>query len=234
MPENSVYPAALHKESRNPVHSFAFYDTLFGDLTLAAWSAQGEKLDAAPWPAFREAATFQAQGQIAQACRVLRGITKEAGIESRHLLQAWSGLRELNCPEAREGQKSLIGVLMEAAAEGEQAGHDILAVYADRTALYLDHSGAVTSAVGGNLDREIGAVLDAAAAILPQVGPWESKRLPPPIKGNVRLDFLTPVGLCFGEGPFAAIAGDPTAAPLVKAGAVLVERLSRLPAATVN
>jgi hypothetical protein len=218
------------------VQTTAFYDTLFGDLPLAEWARQGEKLDDAPWPAFREAAAFQATGRQAQACRLLRGLTRQADIESRHGLQAWSGLRELNCPEARESEKTLLGVLIEAAAEGAEQGHDILAVYADRTALYLDHTGAVTTAVDarGSLDEEIAAVLDAAAAILPQIGPWQGARLPPPISGNVRLDFLTPIGLCFGEGPFAAIARDPVAEPLVKAGAVLVRRLSRLPAMTVN
>jgi len=218
------------------VQSTAFYDTLFGDLPLAEWARQGERLDAAPWPAFREAAAFQAGGQQAQACRLLRSLTNAPQLESRHALQAWSGLRELNCPEARTADKALLGVLIEASTEGVVQGHDILAVYADRSALYLDHTGAVTTSAGadGTLDEEIAAVLDAAAAILPQVGPWEGKRLPPPNKGNVRLDFLTPIGLCFGEGPFAAIAKDPIAEPLVKAGAVLVQRLSRLPAATVN
>jgi hypothetical protein len=218
------------------VQSSAFYDTLFGDLPLAEWAGQGEKLDTAPWPTFREAATAQAAGQQAQACRLLRGLTRETGLESRHLLQAWSGLRELNCPEARESEKIVLGVLIEASAEGLEQGHDILAVYADRTALYLDHSGAIThwAHPDGALDEEIAAVLAAAAKILPQVGPWQGKRLPAPNKGNVRLDFLTPIGLCFGEGPFAAIAQDPIAEPLVKAGAVLVQRLSRLPAATVN
>jgi hypothetical protein len=216
------------------VQPFAFYDTLFGDLPLAEWARQGEKLDAAPWPAFREAAAHQAAGRQAQACRILRELTRENGLESRHVLQAWSGLRELNCPEARESEKALLGVLIEASTEGTEQGHDILAVYADGTALYLDHSGAVTSSADGTLDEEIAAVLEAATAILPQVGPWEGKRLPAPNRGNVRLDFLTPIGLCFGEGPFAAIAKDPIAEPLVKAGAVLVQRLSRLPAATVN
>jgi hypothetical protein len=218
------------------VQSSAFYDTLFGDLSLAEWAGQGEKLDTAPWPAFREAAAFQAASQIANACRVLRGLTKAPEIEARHRLQAWTGLRELNCPEAREGEKSVLGVLIEASTEGLEQGHDILAVYADKTALYLDHTGAVTNWAhpDPSLDEEIAAVLDAATKILPQVGPWQGKRLPPPNKGNVRLDFLTPIGLCFGEGPFAAIAKDPIAEPLVKAGAVLVQRLSRLPAATVN
>lgn len=212
----------------------AFYDTLFGDLPLAEWARQGEKLDTAPWPSFREAAAFQTAGQQAQACRLLRGLTRQPELESRHLLQAWNGLRELNCPEARESEKALLGVLIEASTEGLEQGHDILAVYADKTALYLDHSGAVTTSADGTLDEEIAAVLDAAAAILPQIGPWQGKRLPPPNRGNVRLDFLTPIGLCFGEGPFAAIARDPVAEPLVKAGAALVKRLSRLPAATVN
>ena len=216
--------------------SSAFYDTLFGDLPLVDWARQGEKLDTAPWPAFREAAALQAAGEQAKACRLLRGLTREEGIETRHVLQAWNGLRELNCPEAREAEKSLLGVLIEASAEGLEQGHDILAVYVDGTALYLDHTGAVTSSVQaeGSLDEEIAAVLDAAGKILPQIGPWQGKRLPAPNKGNVRIDLLTPIGLCFGEGPFAAIARDPVAEPLVKAGALLVQRLSRLPAATVN
>jgi hypothetical protein len=131
-------------------------------------------------------------------------------------------------------------VVIEAAAEqapghpGE--GHDILAVYADRSALYLDHSGAVATwdHPNGGLDGEIDAVLAAAGDILPRIGPWEEKRLPPPPKGHVRLDILTPIGLCFGEGPFAAIARDPVGGPLVKAGATLVHRLSMLKKETVN
>jgi hypothetical protein len=240
MTQNSGYPGGLHKESpprtRNTVQTTAFYDTLFGDLPLAEWAGQGEKLDQAPWPAFREAAAFQAAGQQAPACRLLRDLTTRPDLESRHRLQAWSGLRELNCPEARDSEKTLLGVLIEASADGMDEGHDILAVYADKSALYLDHTGAVTTSARaeGALDEEIAAVLDAAAKILPQIGPWQGQRLPPPIRGNVRLDFLTPIGLCFGEGPFAAIARDPVAEPLVKAGAVLVKRLSRFPAATVN
>jgi hypothetical protein len=218
------------------VQPSAFYDTLFGDLPLTDWAQHGERLETTPWPAIREAAACQARGETAQACRILRALSTEPGLDSRQILQAWSGLRALNCPEAREGDKTLLGVLIEAAAEGAEEGHDILAVYADRTAIYLDHGGAVTnwSHPDDSLDEEIAAVLESAAAILPQIGPWEGRRLPPPIKGNVRLDLLTPIGLCFGEGPSAAILRDPKGGPLVKAGAVLVQRLARLPAATVN
>ena len=84
------------------------------------------------------------------------------------------------------------------------------------------------------LRMEPDAVLEAATAILPKIGPWPDKRLPPPEKGNVRLNLLTPIGLCFGEGPFAAIARDPVGGPLVKAGAVLVHALQQQPKATVN
>jgi hypothetical protein len=224
------------QDQDGPVQPSAFYDTLFGDLPLADWATQGERLETTPWPAIREAAACQARGEIAQACRILRALSTEPALDSRQVLQAWSGLRQLHCPEAREGGKTLLGVLIEAAAEGTEEGHDILAVYADRSALYLDHSGAVTNwaHADDSLDEEIGAVLESAAAILPQIGPWEGRRLPPPIKGNVRIDLLTPIGLCFGEGPFDAIARDPKGGPLVKAGAMLVHRLSRLPAATVN
>jgi hypothetical protein len=214
----------------------AFYDTLFGDLPLNDWAQQGNRLQGAPWADFARAAEAQAGGQIAQACRALVEITQMPDLESRHYLQAWSGLRELNCPEGRAGEREVLGVIIEAAAEHGDDGHDILAVYTDRSALYLDHKGAVTTwpAEDSRLEDEIDAVLEAATAILPKNGPWNEKRLPPPEKGNVRLNLLTPIGLCFGEGPFAAIARDPVGGPLVKAGAVLVHALQQQPRATVN
>jgi hypothetical protein len=218
------------------VQTPAFYDTLFGDLPLTEWAQHGNRLEGEPWPAFTRAAEARAAGQLAQACRALLEITRMPDLESRHILQAWNGLRELNCPEGRAGERGVLGVIIEAAAEHGEAGHDILAVYADRSALYLDHKGAVITWPPENprLDDEIDAVLKAAADILPKIGPWPDKRLPPPEQGNVRLNLLTPIGLCFGEGPFAAIARDPVGGPLVKAGAALVHRLEQQPKATVN
>jgi len=218
------------------VQTPAFYDTLFGDLPLADWAQHGNRLEGEPWASFARAADARAAGQTAAACRALIEITKLADLDSRHYLQAWNGLRELNCPEGRAGEREILGVIIEAAAGPGEEGHDILAVYADRSALYLDHNGAVTTWSGDNprLDDEIDAVLKAAGDILPKIGPWNDKRLPPPEQGNVRLNLLTPIGLCFGEGPFAAIARDPVGGPLVKAGAALVHRLEQQPKATVN
>jgi hypothetical protein len=214
----------------------AFYDTLFGDLPLAVWAQHGNKLEGEPWAAFARAAEARAAGQTATACRTLQEITRLEDLESRHYLQAWSGLREMNCPEGRAAEREILGVIIEAHADHGEAGHDILAVYADRSALYLDHAGAVTTwpPEDSRFEDEIDAVLEAAAGILPKIGPWTEKRLPPPEKGNVRLNLLTPIGLCFGEGPFAAIARDPVGGPLVKAGSILVHRLQQQPKATVN
>ena len=214
----------------------AFYDTLFGDLPLTEWAQHGNKLDGEPWATFARAAEARAAGQAAQACRTLVEITKMVDLDSRHYLQAWNALRELNCPEGRAGEREVLGVIIEAAAEPGEGGHDILAVYADQSAVYLDHQGAVTtwSPADPRLEDEIDAVLRAAADILPKIGPWSEKRLPPPEQGNVRLNLLTPIGLCFGEGPFGAIARDPVGGPLVKAGAALVHRLEQQPRATVN
>jgi hypothetical protein len=218
------------------VQTPTFYDTLFGDLPLAEWAHHGNKLDGAPWSAFTRAVEARERGETAAACRALLEITRMPDLDSRHYLQAWGGLRELNCPEGRAAERAVLGVIVEAATEHGPDGHDILAVYADHSALYLDHAGAVTTWPPENsmLEEEIGAVLDAAAAILPKIGPWPEKRLPPPEKGNVRLNLLTPIGLCFGEGPFAAITRDPVGGPLVKAGAALVHRLEQQPKATVN
>ena len=214
----------------------AFYDTLFGDLPLEDWARHGARIEAEPWPTFARAVALRGAGDVAHACRILHEIAAMADLEPRHYLQAWSGMRELNCPEARRGEREVLGVVIEAAAEQGDAGHDILAVYADRSALYLDHAGAVITAPAGELRiaEEVEAVLAAAAAILPRIGPWNDKRLPPPERSNVRLNLLTPIGLCFGEGPFAAIARDPVGGPLVKAGATLVHRLEQQPKATVN
>jgi hypothetical protein len=218
------------------VQTPAFYDTLFGDLPLGEWAQHGNKLEGEPWAAFTRAAAFRSAGELAQACRTLLEVTRMEDIESRHTLQAWNGLRELNCPEGRSGEREILGVIIEAAAEPGEGGHDILAVYTDRSALYLDHKGAVTTwpAEDSRFEDEIDAVLEAATAILPKIGPWPDQRLPPPEQGNVRLNLLTPIGLCFGEGPFSAIARDPVGGPLVKAGAVLVHRLQQQPKATVN
>jgi hypothetical protein len=214
----------------------AFYDTLFGDLPLTDWAQHGNKLEGESWAGFARAAEARAAGQIAQACRALVEITRMSDLESRHYLQAWNGLRELNCPEGRSGERAILGVVVEAHAGHGEDGHDILAAYADGSALYLDHAGAVTTwpAEDPKLADEIDAELEAAAAILPKIGPWNEKRLPPPEQGNVRLNLLTPIGLCFGEGPFAAIARDPVGGPLVKASAALVHRLQQQPKATVN
>ena len=92
-----------------------FYDTLFGDMPLADWAAHGDRLEAEPWPAFAEAAKAIAGGGIASACRILRAVTQLPGIETRHVLQAWSALREFHCPEARNAEKEALGVVIEAA-----------------------------------------------------------------------------------------------------------------------
>src|SRR5262249_17516579 len=155
----------------------ALYDTLFGDLPLADWARHGDKLEAEPWRGFARAAEAQAKGEIARACRALHEITMTSDHETRHLIEAWNALRELNCPEARRAEPKVLGVVIEASAEGGADGHDILAVYIDRSAYYLDHAGGavVWQQAGRKLDDEIRAVLDAAAEILPRIGPWQGK-----------------------------------------------------------
>jgi hypothetical protein len=226
------------------VQTPTLYETLFGDLPLERWAAYGARIEAEPWHGFSRALAHAQTRGIARACTELHAITRMPDLETRHYLQAWNGLRQFNCPEARQAERVVLGVVIEAAATEDDgrkpvAGHDILAAYADRSAYYLDHSGVATVWLKGQdaddaLDDGIAAVLAAATAILPQTGPWQGDRLPPPVPGNVRINLLTPVGLCFGEGPFAAIARDPAAGPLVQAAAILVQRLAALPKATVN
>ena len=57
-------------------------DTLFGDMTMTAWSssaAQGE-----PWTSFRMATRLLEDRRADEAKRVLHGIVDTSGLESRH------------------------------------------------------------------------------------------------------------------------------------------------------
>jgi hypothetical protein len=47
-----------------------------------------------------------------------------------------------------------------------------------------------------------------AKAVLDRIGPWTAARLPPPPPDHIRLNFLAPSGLHFGQAPFAVFEQD--------------------------
>jgi hypothetical protein len=147
-------------------------------------------------------------------------------VESRLRLLAFHQLRVRG---VSVDQGILLGVVVEVALE---AGLDVLAVYLDGTARYLNYSGKVIiwEAKDPEVDRLIIEVFALSEHILAQIGPWEGQRKPPPPSDHLRLSFLASDGLYFGEGPMNALFGDPMAGPvlnlLTNLMQILVERTS--------
>lgn len=210
-------------ERRDPVPpGGALREVLFGDAPPGDWAATG---DGEPWSSFRAAAEALRQQDSAGARAALQGVLARPGLESRHTLQAWSGLRALGeAPPAAEA-KRVLGVVLDLPIAG---GHDSLAAYEDRSARYLNHAGGavVWDAPGADagIDARVKAFLAAGGALVAMIGPWEGARpaLPPDM---ARVSLLTPSGLHFGQGPVEPLSRDPMAAPLFEAGTALMQAL---------
>jgi hypothetical protein len=195
-------------------------ETLFGDLPLSAW-ADGKKGE--PWEAFGAAQRSIEQGNRKEAGRLLRSITEREGLESRHYLEAWTALRQLGLTPAAADAKHVYGVIVDVPIE---TGFDTLAAYEDRSARYLNFSGAaiVWDAPDARMDDRVRDLLLAGQELAPLIGPWDQAR-PPLAAGRARISLLTPGGFHFGEGPFEALAQDAKAARLIATAAALMRSL---------
>lgn len=200
-------------------------ELLFGDVALPDWTP-GNDDDASiePWRSFVTAGAALANGDPATATTLLRQIADTPDLESRHTLQAWHTLRQLGTyPEAGIA-KRVLGVVLEVQLDG---GLDTLAAYADHTTRYFNHGGNVIvwDAPDAAIGRLIDDLLQAGQQVADRIGPWEGPRRPAPPTGSIRLNLLTPSGLHFGEGPFAALSADPMGGPLIQAGTNLMQAL---------
>lgn len=199
-------------------------DALFGDQSLdEAIAEPGNPI----LRLFERARDHLERGDRREAIKVLEEIAQMRDIESRHRLQAWHFLRQAGVRPPSHFERDVLGVVVEV---GMDSGHDLLAVYADKTAHYYNYSGAgvVWERPDSSLDKPIEAVLSAARSIVQDIGPWDGARRPPPPAGHVRLNILTPSGLYFGEGPFDDLERDPRAGPLIHAALNLMRHLTSL------
>lgn len=195
-------------------------ETLFGDMPLSTWAADKE---GEPWTAFATAESALQRGDPSQATRVLESIIQRTGLESRHYLQAWNVLRQLGHVVPSGDAKHVCGVVVDVPVK---SGFDTLAAYEDRSARYLNFSGAavVWEAPDSRMDDQIRSLLTAGQSLAMLIGPWEGAR-PPLTPGQARISLLTPSGLHFGQGPFDAFARDPMAAPVIAAATSLMQSL---------
>jgi len=135
-------------------------------------------------------------------------LDKTESSESRQKYIAWKRLRELSVSPDESIAKEVLGYVIEV---GMDAGVDYLAVYADNSARYFNYSGKKAIYENANIDDlndEIQHLIGVCGEMVKKLGVYNGKRRPPPAKNMVRVNFLTPSGLFFGEGPFSALAND--------------------------
>ena len=203
-------------------------DTLFGDEPLATWAAHGQRNGGTqPWASFADALADISSGQQQAAISRLQSVLATTGLESRMYLQAWAALREAGHAPAAEQGKQLLGVVVEVALPG---GVDLVAAYADGSARYWNYSGAgvIWDAPDDRLRPQIDRLFQVSDVVLQKIGPWDGPRPAAPAKDRVRLNFLTPGGLNFGEGPMNAFSRDPLAGPVIAAAMQLMQALMAL------
>lgn len=196
--------AAPRKES-SPA---SIRDTLFGDLPLDQWPGPGGSDDAFPWSALASARSHLAAGKKDKAIAVWQQIVAHPDLEPRHYLQAWHFLREQGQQAPAAVAKQVLGVVIEVSMP---QGLDLLAAYPDYSARYFNYSGSgvVWEHPDDSLNGEIDQLLDVARAVVARIGPWDGERPAAPEGDVVRLCFLTPSGLHFGQGPMGVLSRDP-------------------------
>jgi hypothetical protein len=148
--------------------------------------------------------------------RLWRAVAARSDVETRHVLQAWTFLRQAGIAPDPEHGKDVLGVVVSVPVGH---GHDVLVAYRDRSVRYINFSGAAVV-----LDDPPHRIMDAAGELLQQgrvladrIGPWTEAQLPPLPDGDARLLVLTPSGPHFGQAPYSRIGSDPMARPVLDA-----------------
>jgi hypothetical protein len=195
-------------------------ELLYGDVPLETFAAAGGE---APWTTLRDAARAIAAGEPSRAIPLLRSVAADQGLEARLRLEAWSGLRSLGIAPTAQESSILEGVVIDVIMP---VGRDTLAVYADTSAVYINHSEAAQYVTpGAAYGAEIEAVLAAGRVLLPKIGLWHGPRPPLPGSGAVRISLLTAGGLSFGQGDMAALSADRLGGPVIAASLALLQKM---------
>ncbi len=120
-----------------------------------------------------------------------------------------------------------MGVVVEV---GMPKGLDLLAAYPEHSARYYNFSGAavIWEHADASLDPKIDALLAAGRETVAIIGPWDKARPAPPPNGQIRLCFLTPSGLHFGQGPMEALSRDPRGGRVIQTATDLMLALTQL------
>lgn len=204
--------------------SISMRDTLFGDMLVDQWLANGQTSDIPPWNIFMEARQHLAAHDKERAIACWQRIVNDPSQDPRCHLQAWHFLNQYGVQSAPEKAKQLLGVVLEVSMPD---GLDLLAAYPDHTARYYNFSGGaiIWEHPDTSLDAHIDQLLEASRQVVERIGPWDKPRPGPPGKDEVRLNFLTPSGLHFGQGPMDVLSRDAMGGPIIHIGAALMSAM---------
>ena len=198
-------------------------ETLFGDMPIEQWATDNP---AAPWTHFVEAKRRLEAGEKDAAAAALKKVVDTPNLEPRHYLQAWHFLRSLgHNPPPGEAHR-VLGVVVEVPV---RTGLDLVAAYTDHTARYYNFTGAsiVWEHPDTSLDADIDKLLTAATTAVKHMNPSEAPRPVAPPMGQVRVSFLTPAGISFGQGTFEVLQDHSNGAPVVSAASELMLALMK-------
>jgi hypothetical protein len=149
---------------------------------------------------------------------VLQRIAGDVTEESRYRVLAYNRLR---ASDVEVPAKVLLGTIVEVPMEH---GLDTLAAFADGRVRYINQAGGIAVFEGSppHVKAQAEELVRLSQRIVDRIGPWEKERLPAPKGDAMRLTFLCSDGLYFGQGPYAALARDGMAGPVVAAATQLL------------
>jgi hypothetical protein len=197
-------------------------EVLFGDLPLAEWPRSDSPSRDFPWSNFITAREELKAGRVNEAIALWQQILSTPNLEPLQYVQVWNFLRQNGVNPSSEDAKKVYGVIVEIGSSGV-----LIAAYPDYQArLYADSGNAVVWLhPDDSLDSIIHPLFEVAAQVVSRLGPWDKPRLPMPSGDIVRISFLTPSGLHFGQGPSKAFSEDPLAGHVLKIGSALMRAL---------
>lgn len=204
-------------------NSARFTELLFADQTLDELSGalSGDESPAYPdvWKQLIQAADYLRRNKQTQATELLLTITKNPSISTRMLLWGWTALRQIGIRPQPSEASEIRGVVIQVPVE---QGADVLAVYADGTARYVNHSGKIIvwESTDAKIARNIQEILDLSKAIDPN----SSEDIGGTASGVVRVTLLTFNGNLFVDVAIHLLQVSPVNSVLTR-GAELIRNL---------
>lgn len=189
------------------------YELLFCD-NEAAYQAGSTAQPEYPWSVLFAAAPDP---------DALLQLANDSSLETRVRGLAATKLHALGGPAPKP---ELYGVIVEI---GLEQGLDVLAVFGDGTARYINQaeSAIVFDAPNSTTNELVHNLWHHSIQVVNRIGPWDKPRLAPPGTDTVRLSFLVSGQLFFGQGPINVFFSDPMAGPVLDAATKVMVYLTQ-------